>query len=272
MEQLSSLSRHELTDRLKWYKKNKHPLTAPLTAASRTLLEELQRLIRSFPTERTWLPTEGPLSLVLSHSRVDAIHRLYQHSSVVRRIVDNRSEGLWRGLIERDYGLLPNFAISMKLYYLRRSELPIAGDIYERVDSTGFALKRSRENVIQSYGESYLESVCRYRSGRVEIKGDHREMLEPGEHIIDGSPDRRGVGATNIVTNRGRWLQVVNTNLPGTSIFNKLDPRRPGLVQVFDGIHLYRDVPLRTATPIPDSIRNQYLCWVVTHIIVFMEL
>ena len=153
MEQLSSLPRKELIDRLKQYKKNKHPLTVPLTAESRTLLEGLQRLMRSSPTEATWLPTEGPLSLVLSRSKVDTIHRLYQFSSVVRRIVNNTAQGLWRGLIERDYGLLPSFAIKLKVYYLRRAELPVAGDIYTKISNSGLAYEMIRENVVQSYGE-----------------------------------------------------------------------------------------------------------------------
>ena len=67
----------------------------------------------------------------------------------------------------------------------------------------------------------------------------NREVLEPGESIIDGSSNSNGSEwATNIVTNRGRWLQVVGTDLPGQKIFNVLEPARAGLVQVFDDVRL----------------------------------
>lgn len=70
---------------------------------------------KKLPAQVSRIPEEL-WSIILGKLTVETIFRLYQKSSLVRRVVERQT--FWKGLIERDYEVIPKFPINLKLYYL----------------------------------------------------------------------------------------------------------------------------------------------------------
>ena len=132
--------------------------------------------------------TDDALSLILSRLTVDLLYRLFFSSSKVRTILNKHS--FWKGLIKRDLGLLPNFPIDHKLYYLRADGLRIRGAIWESKNKK-FVKKRflpdryKKSDLRALYlidAESYIGIDERYHSSKGTIappSGDRfRELVE----------------------------------------------------------------------------------------------
>ena len=156
-----------------------------LNASTEILLERYRELKKidkkDAPIEhRKATLDENLFGLVLSKLTVDTIFRLYQKSSMIRRLVERQT--FWRSLIERDYGLVPKFPIDLKLYYLRRDGIRIAGSVWYE---GGFHPKTTGEGI---------DGLKKIELGRVIYALDREIFLtrDGVAHFINhtGSPPR----------------------------------------------------------------------------------
>ena len=75
---------------------------------------------------------ERPLSdpnlwrLILNRLHVNTIWRMYSVSGFIRRLLDDY---FWKGLIVRHLGLVPNYRIDYRFYYLRAMNLPLRSEM-----------------------------------------------------------------------------------------------------------------------------------------------
>lgn len=111
------------------------------------------------------------IKLVLLRLDVHIIYRLYQTSSLVRRLA------FWRELIERDLGIVPKFTVDGKLHYLRSMGLPLISTV---IDASGEVIQNK---VLEIFGRrSFLLSNKKIQIGELTVnppRGDKfRQMIE----------------------------------------------------------------------------------------------
>ena len=139
------MNRQTLIDELKKWRSEGLEIGIRLTASTEELRERYIKLSqRKLPTQVSRIPEEL-WSMILGKLTVDTLFRLYQKSSLVRRLIEKQA--FWKGLIERDYGVIPKFPINLKLYYLRIDKLRIAGVVW---DST-FDTERDRSGALNGF-------------------------------------------------------------------------------------------------------------------------
>lgn len=100
--------RRIVIEQLKKFREEGAQINLPLTSSTDRLRDALSHLLKqeSPPKLQINSPSsinENLLGLVLAKLTTDTIFRLYQKSSMVRRLVEKQS--FWKALIERDWGL-----------------------------------------------------------------------------------------------------------------------------------------------------------------------
>lgn len=195
----TSLTKQEIVDRLKKYKKKGVVPSIPLNSAARALLMELQRLVKKEVTAPRWNINDNLLLLLLQRLTLNTIYKLYLNSSAVRRIVDAPTGTLWRALIMREFGIVPKYKVNLKLYYLRMMKLPIAGDIYIKTHPISYDWRLSGVTVWASETKKKGIYVCSSR----KIFYDKKFILslEPGEQVLDSE-------FNSFLTNNNRRIYI----------------------------------------------------------------
>lgn len=179
----TSLTKEEIIARIKELKAKGSSSTVRLNSPGRILLIELQTLVKRGPKDPGWTIHDDLWLLLLKRLTLNTIYRLYQFCSAVRRVVDAPTRTLWRELIMREYGIIPQFKVDLKGHYLRMFGTAVAGNCYTQ--QYPFTWIKISSSVIRCYKEKDTSAAVLVFPSRKIFRGQQLVFtLEKGEQVI----------------------------------------------------------------------------------------